>query len=678
MLRNTELPDNPNIKHIGIGTDHIRSMSTLHSDAIAAIMEFVDNAKDLQQSGNAQTISINQLSIPSRLVISNDGPGLDEDGMHENLLGLGFSTKKQNSVNIGQFGQGMNAAIAFFGGECTVFSRVSKNDWIVALFSKKLMETYRPTHGKSQFVIYVKFTRDVNEDGTYSDYYLDNVIGNKDNFVLLLKFSDYTSETSLQHQFVELEEMEHNMCYSLHVCDDWASKSIKWTRDDMIIERNPRNDRADTQQPIFETSLKHRLSINYINTETLEPDNGLTIVLRNNIVQTVSLKESLDEINAYTYEPRSEEIKTHKRGRTHKKKANIIIGKRKESDNKENIFSKRFVGVLQYKGGRLYEWGKFGRQKQQGNECAKTVVGVANFNLLHIDSNKESFIQDPLYRKFCARLTELILKNDNIEHQKVKRAEKKESEQSALINAVVENQKRLFEEEKNRILLEASKKKDDEIKRALEKAAEERKRKKLERKALKKRLAEENADLLPESPFEEDILIEGDGCIPMEVEDSQICKTENIVDEKVKVEDEKVEDEKVEGEKVEDEKVEDEKVEDEKVEDEKVEGKHEVKMEELNGNQEIDIKREGNIGQKRERDESYDKGLEDVSQLKKRAFVDNTAMALMEMFTGETEAKVTESIRNVLLSNKQNYETVGTIEVKITYKNGCENIFLVK
>ena len=673
MLRNTDLPDNPNIKHIGIGTDHIRSMSTLHSDAIAAIMEFVDNAKDLQRSGLAQKISINQLSLPSRLIISNDGPGLDENGMHENLLGLGFSTKKQNLVNIGQFGQGMNAAIAFFGGECTVFSRVSKNDWIVALFSKKLMETYRPTHGKSQFVIYVKFTRDVHEDGTLSEYYLDNVIGNKDNFTLLLKFSDYTSETSLQHQFIELEQTDHNMCYSLHVCDDWASKSIKWTRDDMIIERNPRNDRADTQQPIFETSLRHRLSINYINTETLEPDDGLIIELRKNSIETVSLKESLYDINAYTYEPRSNELKDHKRGRTHKKKANIIIGKRKETDENDNIFSKRFVGVLQYRGGRLYEWGKFGRQKQQGNECAKTVVGVANFNLLNIDSNKESFIQDPLYRKFCSRLTELILKNDSFEQQKIKRTVKKENEQTALISAAVEKQKKLFEEEKSRILLEERKKKDLEIKKALEKASEDRKQKKLERKLLRQKLAEEknNSPLAKsplkdeqfEPPIEEPIEdpiqeqideldeLEISSPSPMEFDEDhkevndqkEVDQTKNIVyvnyDEQIIAE----------------------------------------AVDERLGN--FTVKQPLQTSQKRERECQDERGEEEdqnESQLKKRAFINDGAMALMEMFTGETEAKVTETIRNVLFNDKQKYDTVDNIEVKITYRNGCENIFSVK
>jgi hypothetical protein len=57
-------------------------------------------------------------------------------------------------------------------------------------------------------------------------------------------------------------------------------------------------------------------------------------------------------------------------------------------------------------------------------------------DLLNIDSNKESFIQDPLYRNFSHKLTELILKNDDFE-QKKKEREAKQKETVEPILALV-------------------------------------------------------------------------------------------------------------------------------------------------------------------------------------------------------------------------------------------------
>lgn len=103
----------------------------------------------------------------SRLIISNDGPGLNINELHENLFGLGFSTKSRKDKQIGQFGQGLNTSIAFFGGECTVFSRVSQDEWIVGMFSRKMMKHYEKEFGKGQTMIYIKFLRSNKDEPTY-------------------------------------------------------------------------------------------------------------------------------------------------------------------------------------------------------------------------------------------------------------------------------------------------------------------------------------------------------------------------------------------------------------------------------------------------------------------------------------------------------------------------------
>lgn len=111
------------------------------------------------------------------MIVSNDGPGLDIDQLHENLFGLGFSTKTKKDNQTGQFGQGLNTSIAFFGGECTVFSRVSQDEWIIGMFSRKMMKYYEKELGKGQVMIYVKFIRRNKDDfvyylGNYFTYFL--------------------------------------------------------------------------------------------------------------------------------------------------------------------------------------------------------------------------------------------------------------------------------------------------------------------------------------------------------------------------------------------------------------------------------------------------------------------------------------------------------------------------
>lgn len=45
--RRNVVPEHPNVKPIGLGVDLIRSMATSHSDAIAAMLELIDNAHDM-------------------------------------------------------------------------------------------------------------------------------------------------------------------------------------------------------------------------------------------------------------------------------------------------------------------------------------------------------------------------------------------------------------------------------------------------------------------------------------------------------------------------------------------------------------------------------------------------------------------------------------------------------
>jgi sensor histidine kinase regulating citrate/malate metabolism len=86
--------------------------------------------KDLQKLNKGSSIHIDKKDITngkSLLTVTNDGPGMTVEQLHQTLFGLGFSTKSANDRLVGQFGQGLNSSVAFFGGECTVFSRLGKN-----------------------------------------------------------------------------------------------------------------------------------------------------------------------------------------------------------------------------------------------------------------------------------------------------------------------------------------------------------------------------------------------------------------------------------------------------------------------------------------------------------------------------------------------------------------------
>ena len=64
-MSNNRLPENPRLESLPIGIDLIRSMATNHSDGIAALMEIIDNTKDLQKLGKASSIHIEKKLIPN-------------------------------------------------------------------------------------------------------------------------------------------------------------------------------------------------------------------------------------------------------------------------------------------------------------------------------------------------------------------------------------------------------------------------------------------------------------------------------------------------------------------------------------------------------------------------------------------------------------------------------------
>ena len=417
MSRTTQPPQTGEIplKPLTIGVDQIRSMSTYHSDPIAALLEFVDNVKDLAKNGEAETIHIDKEDInPERggkhlLYISNDGPGLSEEKIHHNLFGLGYSTKKHGDFLVGQFGQGINAAVSFFGGECTIFSQPLPGIFIVALFSEKLMRYV----GKEQKMLFVRF--DKTAEGSYN---LFDPVTNAKAFETLCFFSPFKNGETIVRQFMDMERMRCNMRYALMV-KDFSSLSVKWTNDDMLIDRLPKYDRMDQNQPLFETSLRDRLSINYIHPNSLEMDKGLKMFIRQKAVEhSAPFKTFLNDVEQDTYIPQIGTLNGKSFDKTHAK-SHIMVGNCKKELPKTCVLGKDyrrkgrtfdFYGVLLYNRGRLVEWGKIGYQKQRGNKVADRVVLIANYDILQVDANKENFVQNDVHRRFFTKITTMVNK----------------------------------------------------------------------------------------------------------------------------------------------------------------------------------------------------------------------------------------------------------------------------
>jgi hypothetical protein len=138
------------------------------------------------------------------------------------------------------------------------------------------------------------------------------------------------------------------------------------------------------------------------------------------IVQLEVLNNLTDVVDKF-YIPRDEEVVTP---------AIVKLGRIK---NKVGFLATDFFGVLIYKGGRLYEWGKYGCQVQIKNNLGKDTVGVINFDALGVAANKESFLNGKLLNSFITMLGLFIKRSDpnSQKNDEIKAAAKKKKQQDA-------------------------------------------------------------------------------------------------------------------------------------------------------------------------------------------------------------------------------------------------------
>jgi hypothetical protein len=104
-----------------------------------------------------------------------------------------------------------------------------------------------------QVISYVTFIRNT-VTGQYECAIADN-----DNLNTLMIYSTFTSQEMLLNHILSLENIHCNICFSMQV-KDWTQVGViptGWDQHDMKIMILSRYNRPT--QPVFETSLRHRL-----------------------------------------------------------------------------------------------------------------------------------------------------------------------------------------------------------------------------------------------------------------------------------------------------------------------------------------------------------------------------------------------------------------------------------
>ena len=424
-------------ENVQLSIRYLRAIATSHTNAISALLELVDNYVDLLKKKLASVLYINNQMLGKGLgyllLLANDGPGMYEEDLNRRFFGFGFSSKdKDDRDQIGEYGQGVNCAIAHFGSECVVFSQPAPGVWILALFSKTLMSEY----GQEQKTISVKFA--INSSTNH--YQLVSPMTESGNLSTILKYSAFKTEDSIEKQIIALESTNCKMCFAIHIID-WTTFGVEpegWSQNDMRIKIAARYARA--KQPVWETSLRHRLELNYIEPETLRPLPNLNIFLCNRPIKQFDLLENMQGTVVKRYKPSDNSLPPY-----------MCFGS--IVTNPDSIFRIEFYGVFTYKGGRLYEWGKYGEQIQMSGLGRKT-VGVVNFDALEASSNKESFLNTKRFENYAKKLADVVYNMDpsskaNRDHKTAAKEKKlAEKAKGVVVKQISDERKKVKELEK--------------------------------------------------------------------------------------------------------------------------------------------------------------------------------------------------------------------------------------
>lgn len=295
--------------HVRVHPKFLHSNATSHKWAFGAIAELLDNAVDEIQNG-ATFIIVDKIQNPRdnspALLFQDNGGGMDPDCMRQ-CMSLGYSVKN-NSTNIGQYGNGFKTSTMRLGADVIVFSRSACGS--------------PPT--ESIGLLSYTFLRRTGQDDTIVpmvDFELPPDLGKatmlirstKDdwlkNLTTILQWSPYKTEDELMDQFEDI--------------GPHGTKIIifnLWLNDDGILELDFDKDKEDirlreigkiekpmpSQKALLQSSISYRLRYSlrvYASVLYLKKLPNFSVILRGNRVEHHNIADDLKFPKVVIYKP---------------------------------------------------------------------------------------------------------------------------------------------------------------------------------------------------------------------------------------------------------------------------------------------------------------------------------------------------------------------------------------
>ncbi|XP_072018356.1 MORC family CW-type zinc finger protein 3-like [Amphiura filiformis] len=389
------------IRQIQTHPNYLQSNSTSHKWPFSAVAELIDNAYD--PDARASNLDINYESFCSGpcLTFTDDGNGLDAEGMHK-MFCLGYSHKKDIDVPkhlaVGQYGNGFKSGSMRLGRDAIVFS-IKNNTKTIGFMSQTFLEN---TEAATVVVPIVSWNL------------ANQIIPSADAEPSLRAILEHSIFTTTKELFEQFEKISEQM--TLHKRTRMNSERVKGTRiiiynlkkdasnrlefdfmkevNDIIIaeEYDLTHPAVNMDEPDDESDIpKHTYSLRaYCSILYMKPK--LHIYLRGKKVQTLFVEKSLSKTERDTYKPKNVQLVPDK-------PIKITFG----FNPKKNQY-----GMLMYYKNRLIKpYEKVGYQLKP-DQRGVGVLGVVECNFIEPTHNKQDFLSSKVYSCLIKALGEKL------------------------------------------------------------------------------------------------------------------------------------------------------------------------------------------------------------------------------------------------------------------------------
>ena len=181
-----------------VSANFLKSNSTSHTTPNSAIAEFADNAHDAKATSFA--IDVDTINRTKVLIISDDGYGMDYEGL-KNCLNLGFSnTRTSDRRAIGRYGNGFKSSFRRLGSNVIVLSKKpDKGSVSVGLYHEGLLRNSEDSD-LSYYTAFDLFEDEKDESSKNSEHLRDLDVIIKSSFTKDVNYFKKTWQTWTENE----------------------------------------------------------------------------------------------------------------------------------------------------------------------------------------------------------------------------------------------------------------------------------------------------------------------------------------------------------------------------------------------------------------------------------------------------------------------------------------------